>query len=142
MHLSFCEFIGFPNHHHHGIYRGSSHSSPFTSLCAFCDLFPLYLLELLFLFLSSYFSLQMALVIFLCLIMFKPWLLQKLFSPCISHHLEQTFSVVSFCLIASPSIFKSHLNTSLLSCLCLLISLSLCYYDLFNFDKYLGIVLV
>lgn len=66
------------------------------------------------------------------------------FSPCISHHLEQClfFPVVSFCLTASPSTFKSHLKTSLLPCLCLLISLSLCYYVLFNFDKYLGMLFV
>ena len=67
----------------------------------------------------------------------------KAFSPCISHRLEQSFfPVVSFCLTASPSIFKSHLKTSLLPCLCLLISLSLCYYVLFNFDKYLGMPFV
>lgn len=77
-HQSFCRCIGFPNHHC-DIYRGSSHSSPFISLFVFSDLFPVHLLELLFLLLCSYFSLQMTLVISLCLIMLKPQPLRKLF---------------------------------------------------------------
>lgn len=74
------------------------------------------------------FFLQMTLVISLCLIF-------PLLSPTIWN---STFSVVSFCLTASLPIFKSHLKISLLPCLCLLIPLSLCYYILFNFRKYLG----
>lgn len=76
----FLQVHCFPNPHH-DIYRGSSHSSPFIPLFTFSDLFPVHLLEPLFLLLFSYFSLQMALVISLCLIMLKPRLLQKLFPP-------------------------------------------------------------
>lgn len=113
-------------------------SFPFIALYAFCDLFPVHLLEVL---LCSYFPLQTALVISLWLIMLKPWLLQKLF-PLVSLTVWSSlfFPVVPFCLTASPSIFKSHLKTSLLPCPCLLISLSLYYYVLFNFGKYLGML--
>lgn len=78
-HQSFCRCIDFPKHHC-DIYRESSHSSPIISLLAFCDLFPLHLLALLFLLLRSCFSLQMALVISPCLIIPKPRLFQKLFA--------------------------------------------------------------
>lgn len=68
----------------------------------------------------------------------------KAFFPYISHHLEQSFF---FLLFLSASLLL-HLLSNLIwkhlmfPCLCLLISLSLCYYVLFNFDKYLGMPFV
>lgn len=105
---------------------------------------PVRLLDLLFLLLWSCFSLQMALVISLCLIMLKPRLLRKLFSlisPTIWNSLffPPLFLSASLLLHLLSNLIWKHL---MFPCLCLLISLSLCYYVLFNFDKYLGMPFV
>lgn len=136
-HQSFCRCSGFSNFHHN-IYRGSCHSPSFISLFLTFSHSISMNSSSLFLFFSPNDTSHLSVPYYA-----QATTVAKAFSPCISHHLEQSsFPALSFCLTTSPFILESHLKTSLLPCLCLLISLSLCYYVLFNFDKYLGIPFV